>query len=243
MPGRGPPGHGRRLRPHVQRGWAKALPGPLRVRWLRPGAGGLLLPGAGRWANGWHCWLLLASLPSTTGQRTGGVRCGRRARTGSPSGRTAGARRARGKRTARVPTTVASRGTPGTASAAPPRASFVASPCHRVCAIPKWARLNECSLEGGCASRLSAWGWVGNGCQQFVFTGCGGNDNRFESAAECERFCRPKVGQGAAAGDQLGPRSDDPGLVALGVSLAGPPVPGPPHTCSTVPGLNRRGVA
>ena len=28
-----------------------------------------------------------------------------------------------------------------------------------------------------------------NRCQQFIYSGCGGNDNNFETRAECERSC------------------------------------------------------
>ncbi|KAA3669882.1 uncharacterized protein DEA37_0012831 [Paragonimus westermani] len=30
-------------------------------------------------------------------------------------------------------------------------------------------------------------------CVYFIYTGCGGNGNRFRNKVECKRFCKPPV--------------------------------------------------
>ncbi len=52
-----------------------------------------------------------------------------------------------------------------------------------ICALP--------SHGGDCASYLPMWFYdrERGRCLQFVYTGCGGNANRFETAEECEGRC------------------------------------------------------
>ena len=55
----------------------------------------------------------------------------------------------------------------------------------------------ECSMDldsGPCNDYLPTWGFnktVGL-CQPFVYSGCEGNDNRFETKDACDHKCGPK---------------------------------------------------
>ncbi|GAV03190.1 hypothetical protein RvY_13652 [Ramazzottius varieornatus] len=54
----------------------------------------------------------------------------------------------------------------------------------------------ECQLRseiGGCQNFGMRWQYDSriSGCRQFVYSGCAGNDNNFESRAQCERRCSP----------------------------------------------------
>lgn len=51
---------------------------------------------------------------------------------------------------------------------------------------------------GQCSDNISAWFYnpAAQRCDQFVYTGCGGNENRYESEEACERSCGRFRGQG-----------------------------------------------
>lgn len=54
--------------------------------------------------------------------------------------------------------------------------------------------IDKCFLyqdRGNCSSMSSKYFYERqNGvCKQFMYSGCGGNDNRFDSKQECERHC------------------------------------------------------
>ncbi|VDL63073.1 unnamed protein product [Hymenolepis diminuta] len=61
--------------------------------------------------------------------------------------------------------------------------------CESTC-----ARNNRCHLpivRGRCMAYMPSWGYdrrLGR-CVRFVYGGCGGNGNRFESQEECEMAC------------------------------------------------------
>ncbi|KAL5106529.1 hypothetical protein TcWFU_007895 [Taenia crassiceps] len=51
-----------------------------------------------------------------------------------------------------------------------------------------------CSLplrSGPCLAHFRVWGYnpTSGRCESFIYGGCGGNENRFEDKAECERAC------------------------------------------------------
>ncbi|KAM9592964.1 LOW QUALITY PROTEIN: collagen alpha-1(VII) chain [Trichechus inunguis] len=71
--------------------------------------------------------------------------------------------------------------------------------------------LNPCLLpldEGSCTAYTLRWyhravaGGTG-ACRPFVYGGCGGNDNRFETHEACERRCPPRVVQSQGTGMAL----------------------------------------
>lgn len=52
-----------------------------------------------------------------------------------------------------------------------------------ICAMPE--------DSGNCLAYIRNWRYdsLTGKCVQFVYGGCGGNENRFQSEQECERFC------------------------------------------------------
>lgn len=44
-----------------------------------------------------------------------------------------------------------------------------------------------------CHGRYRRWHYsnVGKNCREFIYGGCGGNDNNFESQSACEARCNP----------------------------------------------------
>lgn len=42
---------------------------------------------------------------------------------------------------------------------------------------------------GVCFGSFEKWRYAGGKCTPFIFGGCGGNENQFDSKAECESFC------------------------------------------------------
>nr|Q8T0W4.1 RecName: Full=Kunitz-type serine protease inhibitor cvp2; AltName: Full=Cysteine-rich venom protein 2; Short=cvp2; Flags: Precursor [Pimpla hypochondriaca]CAD27738.1 cysteine-rich venom protein 2 [Pimpla hypochondriaca] len=49
-----------------------------------------------------------------------------------------------------------------------------------------------CSLEpavGLCKASIPRFASVGGKCQEFIYGGCGGNANNFQTQAECEAKC------------------------------------------------------
>ncbi|CAN0001303.1 unnamed protein product [Lampetra planeri] len=64
--------------------------------------------------------------------------------------------------------------------------------------IPFSATACRCRLdldEGDCSHLALRWYYrrASHDCRLFVYTGCGGNGNRFESRAECQAECRPQA--------------------------------------------------
>ncbi|XP_016982773.1 boophilin-H2-like [Drosophila rhopaloa] len=66
--------------------------------------------------------------------------------------------------------------------------------CERTCVIDEICSLPH-SLDGvggmTCCASFRRWSYdsSNNECLFFIYGGCGGNDNRFKSLAECERTC------------------------------------------------------
>lgn len=44
-------------------------------------------------------------------------------------------------------------------------------------------------IPGPCRGYFLKWGFQGDHCVEFVYGGCGGNANRFDTKAECEKSC------------------------------------------------------
>lgn len=60
--------------------------------------------------------------------------------------------------------------------------------------------VDECSLpraQGSCQERLPRWFFDAseNRCMPFYYSGCEGNNNRFETRDVCETVCPPKIGE------------------------------------------------
>lgn len=54
-------------------------------------------------------------------------------------------------------------------------------------------KCNQPMVVGTCTTWISKWYYDSKKeqCEVFQYTGCGGNDNKFDSKAECEYHCRP----------------------------------------------------
>lgn len=66
--------------------------------------------------------------------------------------------------------------------------------CQSLCPSQSEPALSPCRMpkaSGRCRAIIFKYYFdeATSTCQQFVFTGCGGNDNRFDSMADCERMC------------------------------------------------------
>lgn len=55
------------------------------------------------------------------------------------------------------------------------------------------AACNMPANTGLCRASIPRWFWntASGMCEAFIFGGCGGNSNNFESQAECESACKP----------------------------------------------------
>ncbi|XP_078728615.1 kunitz-type serine protease inhibitor-like isoform X2 [Lampetra fluviatilis] len=94
---------------------------------------------------------------------------------------------------------------PTTFPAGPPGASGVAEKEEGPASVPwdgaTWSHVQapgRCRLdldEGDCSHLALRWYYrrASHDCRLFVYTGCGGNGNRFESRAECQAECRPQA--------------------------------------------------
>ncbi|XP_067947061.1 papilin-like [Watersipora subatra] len=67
--------------------------------------------------------------------------------------------------------------------ACPPREITTAQVPVDICQLPL--------VAGSCRANLRSWGNRGGACVEFVYGGCEGNENRFQSREECERACPP----------------------------------------------------
>ena len=70
--------------------------------------------------------------------------------------------------------------------------------CEAECkaAPPPDPPVDVCELDivvGPCEAAIPSWGFDGDECVEFLYGGCQGNGNRFETQAECEAAC-PSVG-------------------------------------------------
>ena len=53
---------------------------------------------------------------------------------------------------------------------------------------------DRCTLQpetGPCRARVPSYFYntTSGNCEQFTYGGCGGNNNRFQTAAECSAYC------------------------------------------------------
>ncbi|XP_077523990.1 amblin-like [Amblyomma americanum] len=61
-----------------------------------------------------------------------------------------------------------------------------------------WPRCWRGKAVGSCGKKIPSWYydfWSGK-CKGFLYSGCGGNPNRFSSEVECQRWC---IGRASAA--------------------------------------------
>lgn len=81
--------------------------------------------------------------------------------------------------------------------------------------------------EGSCRHYALRWYFhpMTNSCRPFIFGGCRGNGNRFESKWECEQHCKTSAGE-AAPGSPillfLRRKQENPSVIHPGASLASP---------------------
>ena len=50
-------------------------------------------------------------------------------------------------------------------------------------------------VQGPCRESIPSWtrNQTNEKCQQFTYSGCGGNENRFASEAECQVHCHSEI--------------------------------------------------
>uniref|UniRef100_A0A8C5RD54 BPTI/Kunitz inhibitor domain-containing protein n=1 Tax=Laticauda laticaudata TaxID=8630 RepID=A0A8C5RD54_LATLA len=72
-------------------------------------------------------------------------------------------------------------------------------PCFILTVIFSSADLCTLSLEQGECSKFTLQ-WYYNQrvleCRPFIYSGCGGNSNRFSSKEDCEFYCKPQADTG-----------------------------------------------
>ena len=54
----------------------------------------------------------------------------------------------------------------------------------------------QSSVIGNCRSKITRWFYnsASKECEQFVWSGCEGNDNNFDSKDDCEQNCKAQFG-------------------------------------------------
>uniref|UniRef100_A0A8B9VDJ6 BPTI/Kunitz inhibitor domain-containing protein n=1 Tax=Anas zonorhyncha TaxID=75864 RepID=A0A8B9VDJ6_9AVES len=94
-------------------------------------------------------------------------------------------------------------------SSEPDQHHLTASPCPRV---PTASPCGQPLEEGGCERYTLRWYYSQRGaeCRPFVYSGCGGNANRFGSRHDCELRCGGHAGTGRHGTTQhsLAPRGE-----------------------------------
>ena len=51
------------------------------------------------------------------------------------------------------------------------------------------SQCNQVVVVGRCRAELNRFAYFEGDCRPFVYGGCGGNDNNFETMEECRRAC------------------------------------------------------
>ncbi|XP_069360607.1 papilin isoform X3 [Maniola hyperantus] len=74
--------------------------------------------------------------------------------------------------------------------------------CEQVCRPPVIDPCNQPSEQGDCQAYVYMWYYdaASDECGQFVYGGCKGNDNRFETQQECENRCKKRTSVGISFG-------------------------------------------
>ena len=66
---------------------------------------------------------------------------------------------------------------------------MTAAKCEKTCDAEP---VDVCELDivpGPCRASIPSWGFNGGECVEFIYGGCKGNGNRFETQEECEAAC------------------------------------------------------
>jgi len=71
--------------------------------------------------------------------------------------------------------------------------------------LPDSSFCNEQPMRGTCRAGIQRYYYNANtrNCEMFMYGGCDGNSNNFDSLAECERVCKPNRKRGCTLADLL----------------------------------------
>ncbi|XP_042318257.1 eppin-like [Sceloporus undulatus] len=73
----------------------------------------------------------------------------------------------------------------------PPKKKCCGSPCGNTCQTPEPVLCRLPPMTGPCKARMPKfyYNWKSKKCEEFIYGGCFGNLNRFDTKEKCQRTC------------------------------------------------------